>query len=148
MVNTHKQIKIKQNMKKEIEELAMSIRGLLSSVYYLEEELKDILADAEYVSRRVEEEFKLWELVFWWGSPDIGFEPVNSMISTDRDALREYYESQDTKFELVEVEEADRKETTRNKMLAGEEFWEIRDVSDRWVKPLAASTGYLVKYNK
>jgi hypothetical protein len=134
-------------MKKEIEELAMSIRGLLSSVYYLEEDLKDTLADAEYVSRRVEEEFKLWELVFWWGSPDIGFEPVNSMISTDRDALREYYESQDTKFELVEVEEADRKETTRNKMRAGEEFWEIRDVSDRWVKPLAA-TGYLVKYIK
>jgi hypothetical protein len=139
-------------MKKEIEELAMSIRGLLSSVHYLGEDLKDILADTEYVSRRVEEEFKLWELVFWWGSPDIGYEPVNSRISTDRDALREYYKSQDdwesTKFELVEVEEADRKETTRNKMLAGEEFWEIRDVSDRWVKPLAASTGYLVKYNK
>jgi hypothetical protein len=139
-------------MKKEIEELAMSIRGLLSSVVYLGDDLRDILADAEYVSRRVEEEFKLWELVFWWGSPDIGYEPVNSRISTDRDALREYYKSQDdwesTKFELVEVEEADRKETTRNKMLAGEEFWEIRDVSDRWVKPLAASTGYLVKYNK
>jgi hypothetical protein len=138
-------------MKKEIEELAMSIRGLLSSVYYLEEELKDILADAEYVSRRVEEEFKLWELVFWCEVSDFTFEPVSSMISTDRDALREYYESQDdwesTKFELVEVEEADRKETTRNKMLAGEEFWEIRDVSDRWVKPLAA-TGYLVKYIK
>jgi hypothetical protein len=139
-------------MKKEIEELAMSIRGLLSSVVYLGDDLRDILADAEYVSRRVEEEFKLWELVFWCEVSDFTFEPVSSMISTDRDALREYYKSQDdwksTKFELVEVEEADRKETTRNKMLAGEEFWEIRDVSDRWVKPLAASTGYLVKYNK
>jgi len=135
-------------MKKEIEELAMNIRGLLSSVHYLEEDLGNILADAEYVSRRVEEEFKLWELVFWCEVSDFTFEPVNSMISTDRDALREYYESQDTKFELVEVEEADREETTRNKMLVGEEFWEIRDVSDRWVKPLAASTGYLVKYIK
>jgi hypothetical protein len=135
-------------MKKEIEQLAMSIRGLLSSVYYLEEDLKDTLADAEYVSRRVEEEFKLWELVFWCEVDDFTFEPVNSMISTDRDALREYYESQDTKHELVEVEEADRKEMIRNKILAGEEFWEIRDASDRWVKPLATSTGYLVKYIK
>jgi hypothetical protein len=135
-------------MKKEIEQLTMSIRGLLSSVHYLEEDLGDLLADTEHLGRRVEEEFKLWELVFWCEVDDFTFEPVNSMISTDRDALREYYKSEDTEFELLELEEADRKETIRNKILAGEQFWEIRDASDRWVKPLATSTGYLVKYIK
>jgi rubrerythrin len=123
-------------MKKEIEELAMSIRGLLSSVYYMEEELKDILADAEYVSRRVEEEFKLWELVFWVGSFDL--HPVTIKVSTDKSALRAYYESldkavnPDKRFPLVEDEEK------HNEMLEDEfQHWSIETANHLWLAPLS-----------
>jgi len=78
----------------------------------------------------------LWELVFWVGSFDP--RPVTIKVSTDKNALRAYYESldkavtPDKRFPLVEDEEK------QDEMLEDEfQHWSIETANHLWLAPLS-----------
>ena len=78
----------------------------------------------------------LWELVFWDGSFDL--RPVTIKISTDKNALRAYYESidkadwPDKRFPLVEDEEK-QDEMFRDEL----RHWSIEAANNLWLAPLS-----------
>jgi hypothetical protein len=78
----------------------------------------------------------LWELMFWDGSFDLI--PTTIRISTDKNALRAYYESLDRDTNLARRYPLVEDDDLADKMLEQESrHWTITDASNLWLAPLS-----------